>query len=125
MTQNYHKGKLAKGLDYISKLSSSKRKKLIIVLEHVKSVQSSDLSTKQKAKEIKRIMWNDQSTTSKLMIGAFLGAVSGLFIFGTGGVGIAAFGTGIGIWGWLATAAGGSFIASLIQNYENREKNED
>jgi len=36
-----------------------------------------------------------------------------------------ALGTGVGIWGWLATAAGGAFISSLIQNYEKKEKNED
>lgn len=116
--------KLENGLNYISKLSSSKKEKLMAILKKVKKVQSSDLTTKQKAKEIKRIMWSDQSTNSKLFIGAFLGAITGLFIFGTGGIGIAALGTGVGVWGWLATAAGGSFIASLIQNYENKEKND-
>ncbi len=119
------KTNIEKGLNYISKLSSSKKEKLMAILKKVKEVQSSDLTTKQKAKEIKRIMWSDQSTSSKLFIGAFLGAITGLFVFGTGGIGIAALGTGVGVWGWLATAAGGSFIASLIQNYENKEKNED
>ncbi|WP_298952330.1 hypothetical protein [uncultured Nonlabens sp.] len=118
------KSNLEKGLNYISKLSSSKKEKLMATLKKVKEVQSSDLTTKQKAKEIKRIMWSDQSTSNKLFIGAFLGAITGLFIFGTGGIGIAALGTGVGVWGWLATAAGGSFIASLIQNYENKEKND-
>lgn len=113
-----------KAREFISKLSSSKKEKLMAILKKVKEVQSSDLTTKQKAKEIKRIMWSDQSTNSKLFIGAFLGAITGLFIFGTGGIGIAALGTGVGVWGWLATAAGGSFIASLIQNYENKEKND-
>tara|TARA_R110002167_G_scaffold134709_2_gene320797 strand:- start:4728 stop:5105 length:378 start_codon:yes stop_codon:yes gene_type:complete len=124
MTKHKKKGNLEKGLSYISKLSSSKKEKLMVILKKVKSVQSSDFTTKQKAKEIKRIMWSDQSTNSKLFIGAFLGAITGLFIFGTGGIGISALGTGVGIWGWLATAAGGSFIASLMQNYENTEKNE-
>ena len=118
------KTNIEKGLNYISKLSSSKKEKLMAILKKVKEVQSSDLTTKQKAKEIKRIMWSDQSTSSKLFIGAFLGAITGLFVFGTGGIGIAALGTGVGVWGWLATAAGGSFIASLIQNYENKEKND-
>lgn len=118
------KTNIEKGLNYISKLSSSKKEKLMAILKKVREVQSSDLTTKQKAKEIKRIMWSDQSTSSKLFIGAFLGAITGLFIFGTGGIGIAALGTGVGVWGWLATAAGGSFIASLIQNYENKEKND-
>lgn len=116
--------KLQKGLDYISKLSTSKKQKLIVILKEVQNVQSSKLSAKQKAKEIKRIMWNDQSASSKLFIGAFLGAVTGLFIFGTGGIGIAALGTGIGVWGWLATAAGGAFISSLIQNYEKKESDD-
>lgn len=112
---------IEKGLNYTSKLSSSKREKLMSVLKRVQDVQSSNLTAKQKAKEIKRIMWSDQSTNSKLFIGAFLGAVTGLFIFGTGGIGIAALGTGVGVWGWLATAAGGAFISSLIQNYEKKE----
>lgn len=70
-------------------------------------------------------MWSNQPTSSKLFIGAFLGAITGLFIFGTGGIGIAALGTGVGVWGWLATAAGGSAIASIIQNFENKAKNDD
>lgn len=114
-----------KGLRYIEKLSSSKKEKLMAILKKVKDVQSSNLTTKEKTKEIKRIMWSDQSTNNKLFIGAFLGAITGLFVFGTGGIGIAALGTGVGIWGWLATAAGGAFISSLIQNYEKKEKNED
>ena len=124
MNKNKEKANLLKAREFISKLSSSKKEKLIAILKKVKDIQSSNLTTKQKAKEIKRIMWSDQSTNSKLFIGAFLGAITGLFIFGTGGIGIAALGTGVGVWGWLATAAGGSFIASLIQNYENKEKND-
>ena len=118
------KGNLEKALKFISNLSNSKKEKFIAVLKKVQGVQKLDLTTKQKAKEIKLIMWNDQSASSKLIIGAFLGAVTGLFIFGTGGIGIAALGTGVGVWGWLATAAGGSFIASLIQNYENKDVND-
>lgn len=121
MNENKTKGNLQKAINYTSKLSSSKREKLMRVLRRVQDVQSSNLTTKQKAKEIKRIMWSDQSTNSKLFIGAFLGAVTGFFIFGTGGIGIAALGTGVGVWGWLATAAGGAFISSLIQNYEKKE----
>lgn len=124
MNKNKEKANLLKAREFISKLSSSKKEKLIAILKKVKDIQSSNLTTKQKAKEIKRIMWSDQSTNSKLFIGAFLGAITGLFIFGTGGIGIAALGTGVGVWGWLATAAGGSFIASLIHNYENKEKND-
>lgn len=122
--QKIKPNKLEKGLSYISKLSSSKREKLMAILQKVKDIQSSNLTTKEKAKEIKRIMWSDQSTSNKLFIGAFLGAITGLFVFGTGGIGIAALGTGVGVWGWLATAAGGAFISSLIQNYEKKE-NED
>ncbi|MEH1009199.1 hypothetical protein VDP25_15780 [Winogradskyella sp. ECml5-4] len=116
--------KLAKGLKYISKLSKSKKENLISILKDVQNVQASELTIKQKAIEIKRIMWNDQSASSKLFIGAFIGAVTGLFIFGSGGIGIVALGGGIGIWGWLATAAGGAFISSIIQNYEDKHKNE-
>ena len=125
MNENNVKNNLSRGVEYISKLSSSKKEKLLNLLKKVQDIQASDLTTKQKAKEIKRIMWNEQSASSKLFIGAFLGAVTGLFIFGTGGIGIAALGTGVGVWGWLATAAGGAFVSSLIQNYENKEKNDD
>lgn len=114
------KDNLQKAINYIEKLSSSKKEKLMAILKKVKDVQSSNLTTKEKTKEIKRIMWSDQSTNNKLFIGAFLGAITGLFIFGTGGIGIAALGTGVGVWGWLATAAGGVFVSSLIQNYENK-----
>ncbi|ALM22013.1 hypothetical protein AAT17_12620 [Nonlabens sp. MIC269] len=124
MINNKQKAYLANAIKHISKLSNNRKEKLMTILRKVNEVQSSNLTTKQKAKEIKRIMWSDQSTNSKLFIGAFLGAVTGLFIFGTGGIGIAALGTGVGIWGWLATAAGGAFISSLIQNYEKKE-NED
>ena len=125
MNENNVKNNLSRGVEYISKLSSSKKEKLLNLLKKVQNIQASDLTTKQKAKEIKRIMWNEQSASSKLFIGAFLGAVTGLFIFGTGGIGIAALGTGVGVWGWLATAAGGAFVSSLILNYENKEKNDD
>lgn len=125
MNENNVKSNLSKGVEYISKLSISKKEKLMAILKKVKDVQSSNLTTKEKAKEIKRIMWSDQSTNNKLFIGAFLGAIAGLFIFGSGGIGIAALGTGVGVWGWLATAAGGAFVSSLIQNYENKEKNDD
>tara|TARA_R110000782_G_scaffold159448_4_gene251611 strand:- start:1963 stop:2340 length:378 start_codon:yes stop_codon:yes gene_type:complete len=125
MNENNVKNNLSRGVEYISKLSSSKKEKLLNLLKKVQDIQASDLTTKQKAKEIKRIMWNEQSASSKLFIGAFLGAVTGLFIFGTGGIGIAALGTGVGVWGWLATAAGGAFVSSLILNYENKEKNDD
>ena len=125
MNENNVKSNLSKGVEYISKLSISKKEKLMAILKKVKDVQSSNLTTKEKAKEIKRIMWSDQSTNNKLFIGAFLGAITGLFIFGSGGIGIAALRTGVGVWGWLATAAGGAFVSSLIQNYENKEKNDD
>ena len=114
--------KLAKGLRYISKLSNSRKEKLISILKEVKSIQTSELTKKEKVIEIKRVMWTNQSTNSKLFIGGFIGAITGLFIFGTGGVGITALGGGVGLWGWFTTAAGGAFIASLIQNFENKNK---
>lgn len=43
-----NKGNLEKGLNYITKLSSSKKEKLMEVLKKVKSIQSSDLTTKEK-----------------------------------------------------------------------------
>lgn len=120
--ENNVEEKLEKAIEYISKLSSSKKEKLLSLLKEVQNVQSSELTIKQKAIEIKRIMWSDQSVSSKLFIGAFLGVITGFFIFGTGGIGITALGGGIGVFGWLASAAGGAFISSLIQNYENKKK---
>ncbi|MDT0691566.1 hypothetical protein RM549_17375 [Salegentibacter sp. F188] len=51
-------------------------------------------------------------------MGGLLGAAFGLTVLGTGGIGIATMGGAIGIWGWLATGAGGVFVSSLIQNFE-------
>ena len=118
--------KIQKGIDFLLKLSKKQRDKLLGLLKEVNEVQKSSLSTKEKAKKLKNIMWTNQSVKSKLLIGAFLGAITGLFIFSTGGIGITALGGGIGVWGWLATSAGGVAVSSLIQNFEkgNKDKTE-
>ena len=56
MNENNVKNNLSRGVEYISKLSSSKKEKLLNLLKKVQDIQASDLTTKQKAKEIKRIM---------------------------------------------------------------------
>lgn len=53
MNENKTKGNLQKAINFITKLSSSKREKLMSILKKVNEVQSSNLTTKEKAKEIK------------------------------------------------------------------------
>lgn len=123
-SDNNEESRISKGIKYFSKLSNSKKEKLISILKSVQKVQASELNVKQKEVGIKKLIWSNQSASSKLFIGAFLGAITGLLIFGTGGLGIVGLGGGIGVWAWLATAAGGTFISSLIQNYEKKAKDE-
>ncbi|WP_115460579.1 hypothetical protein [Winogradskyella aurantiaca] len=110
--------KLSKVIDYLKDLSNDKREELFVILRKVQDIQKSDLNTKQKTQAIKRVMWKEQSVKSKLFIGGFIGTVAGLFIFGTGGIGIAGLGGAIGIWGFLAGTAGGILVSSLVQNFE-------
>ncbi|TDU40348.1 hypothetical protein BXY82_2395 [Gelidibacter sediminis] len=111
-----------KGIDFLLKLSKKQRDKFLALLKEVESIQKSNLTTEEKAKEIKKVLWSKRSVKGKLLIGAFLGTITGLVIFGTGGIGIAGLGGAIGVWGWLAGAAGGVLVSSLIQNFE---KNKD
>lgn len=108
----------SKVINYLNKLSSDKKTDLLKILEEVKEIQNSGLSTIEKTEKIKQVLWMNRSRSSKLVIGGLLGTVFGLTIFGTGGIGVAALGGAVGIWGWLASAAGGVFISSLIQNFE-------
>ena len=111
-----------KDIDYFSKLSTKKQKKILTLLREIQEVQNSNLSFSEKTSKIKNIMWTNQSTQSKLFIGGFLGTLMGLFVFGTGGIGVAAFGGAVGIWGFLAGTAGGVLVSSLIQNFEKEKK---
>tara|TARA_R110000868_G_C10789163_1_gene756137 strand:- start:99 stop:1109 length:1011 start_codon:yes stop_codon:yes gene_type:complete len=112
--------RIKKGIDFISKLSEKQRKRILNLLEKVQDVQKSNMESSQKTAEIKRILWTDQSSLSKLFIGGLLGTVCGLMIFGTGGIGIAGLGGAVGIWGFLTGTAGGVLVSSLIQNFEKR-----
>ncbi len=114
---------LKKAIEFISNLSEKHKTKFLILLKKVEGIQKSNLSSKEKTNEIKRVLWIEQSPKSKLLIGAFLGTIAGFFVFGTGGIGIVGLGSGIGIWGFLAGTAGGVLISSIIQNFENKEKN--
>lgn len=118
--QNNYNENLEKVLKSVSKFSEEKKEKLLRLLIQVRDIQNSNLSFSDKKTEIKRILWDEQSTKSKLFIGATLGSLIGLFIFGTGGIGIVALGGGIGISGILAGTAGGVLVASLIQNFESQ-----
>lgn len=112
-----------KGIDFLLKLSKKQRDKFLALLKEVESIQKSNLTTEEKAKEIKKVLWSKRSVKGKLLIGAFLGTITGLVIFGTGGIGIAGLGGAIGVWGWLAGAAGGVLVSSLIQNFEKNNEN--
>ncbi|MCY2687571.1 hypothetical protein [Salinimicrobium sp. TH3] len=107
-----------KAIKYLAGLNFGKKTGILNALEEVQKIQNSNYSTAEKSQRIKRTLWTNQSPNSKLLIGGLLGAVFGLTVFGTGGIGIAALGGAMGIWGWFATAAGGVFISSLIQNFE-------
>lgn len=115
--------KIQKGIDFLLKLSKRQRVKLLGLLKEVEVIQKSDLSLEDKSKEIRKVLWSSRSVSGKLLMGAFLGTITGLIIFGTGGIGIAGLGGAIGLWGWLAGAAGGVLVSSLIQNFEKGKKN--
>jgi hypothetical protein len=119
-TNDYNE-KLNKIIQYVSKFSGQQKERLLVLLLKVQEIQKSDISTAEKATDIKRILWKEQSTKSKLFIGGFLGTLAGLFIFGTGGIGIAGLGGAIGVWGFLAGTAGGVLVSSLIQNFEKNK----
>ena len=114
---------LKKAIELIMKMSEQKRQSLLQILKEVEQVQKSDLGFEKKALKIKTILWTEQPLKAKLIIGAFLGTIAGLVVFGTGGMGIAALGGAVGFWGFLAGTAGGTFIASLIHNFEKTEVN--
>lgn len=112
---------IGKSINYIKKLSSDKQAEIISLLRQIQTIQNSDLTIKEKKKELKVILWENQTTSKKLLIGAFFGSLIGLSIFGTSGIGIAAFGSASGIYGFLTGTLGGTFISSIIQNYENKK----
>ncbi|TYB74052.1 hypothetical protein [Bizionia myxarmorum] len=113
--------KVQKGIDFLLKLSKKQRNKLLMLLKEVQAIQKSDLTTEQKTKEIKNTLWTKRSVSGKLLMGAFLGTITGLIIFGTGGIGIAGLGGAIGVWGWFAGTAGGVLVSSIIQNFEKKK----
>ncbi len=104
----------------LKNLDPQKQQKFIELLKQVQRIQQSMLSNSEKASKIKEILWTNQSTSGKLWIGAILGSLTGLAIFGTGGIGIAGLGGAVGIWGFLTGTAGGILVSSVIQNYEKR-----
>jgi len=108
------------GTKFIANLSNRKREKILELLNSVQKIQKSSLSKTEKAAEIKKLMWINQTPLSKILIGAFIGTIAGVFIFGSGGIGIAGLGGAIGIWGGLAGTVGGVLISSLIQNFEKK-----
>ncbi|WP_116695032.1 hypothetical protein [Marixanthomonas spongiae] len=112
----------SRGIEYLTKLSITKREHLLSLLRKINEIQKMELGTKEKAERIKIILWTNQNTKSKLLIGGFIGTMAGLFIFGTGGIGIAGLGGAVGIWGFLAGTSGGVFIASLIENFEKKNE---
>ncbi|WP_024480412.1 hypothetical protein [Cellulophaga baltica] len=110
--------RIRKGSEFISNLSGKQMERVLDLLKKVQDIQKSNLNSSQKTTEIKRILWTDQSSLSKLLIGGLLGTIGGLAVFGTGGIGIAGLGGAVGVWGFLTGTAGGVLISSLIQNFE-------
>lgn len=114
-------GYYSKANKYFSGLNYKNKSRILDALREVHRIQNSALSDSEKIKNIKYVLWTKQSITSRLAIGGFLGAVLGLTIFGTGGVGIAALGGAVGIWGWFLTSVGGAAVASIISNFEKKK----
>jgi hypothetical protein len=112
---------ISKGSLFLKRLPKNQREIILNLLKEIHRVQKSKLSTGEKAAEIKKIMWTNQSPGAKLIIGGLIGSFAGLFVFGTGGIGIAGLGGAIGIWGGLAGTVGGVLVSSLIQNFENNK----
>lgn len=107
-----------KVLKVIGRMSRSRRESLIHLLHKVREIQLSHLTQEQKSKGIRKVLWTDQSASQKLWIGAFIGTLFGLAVFGTGGIGVVGLGGAVGVWGFLSGTAGGVLIASLISNFE-------
>lgn len=118
---NHYNEKLKKIIQYVSKFSDQQKERLLILLLKVQEIQKSDLSTAEKATEIKRILWKEQSTKSKLYIGGFLGTLAGLFIFGTGGNRIAVLVGALGVLSFLDGIARSILVSALIQNFEKNK----
>jgi hypothetical protein len=74
---------------------------------------------KMLARELKRIGWDERGLKSR---GFILGGGAGLVLFGGQGAGIAALGTAIGVPLWIVLGAGGTFVASLIEEMERRHR---
>ena len=110
-----------KAINYISKLSKTKKEQVHQLLVKVKNIQDSDLSNIEKTSEIKLLLWTNQNVKNKIIIGGLIGTLFGLAIFGTGGIGIAGLGSAIGVWGFLSGTMGGILISSLIANFENEK----
>ncbi len=113
---------LKKTIYSISLLPTAKKQKFIDLLREVQKIQNSNLSSSEKGSRIKNELWEKQSPSAKLWIGAILGTLTGLAVFGTGGIGIVGLGGAVGVWGFLAGTGGGLLISSIIQNFEKKDR---
>lgn len=69
-------------------------------------------TAKLMGREVKRLAWDERGMKSRFsLIGIGIGAA----VFGGQSVGIAAFGTAIGVPLWVVLGAGGAFAAMLIE----------
>ncbi len=109
------------GMIFLKKQSRSMQDKIYSLLIKVQEIQDSNKSQSQKIEEIKKMLWTNQTIVNKITIGGFLGTLLGLSVFGTGGIGIAAFGGAIGVWGFLVGTTGGVLVSSLIANFEKQK----
>lgn len=126
MENNYnlppeYKERLKKAEEYLKKLSGKQREKFLNLLKEIQTIQKSEISQKEKTAQLKLLLWTNQNIKNRLMIGGLLGMLCGAFIFGSGGVGIAALGGATGVSGLLLSAVGGTMVASLISNFESKK----
>ena len=71
------------------------------------------------AKYIKRVSWDERSTSARFGLG---GVALGLAAFGTQGAGVAALGTAVGVPLWVISGAGASMAGVLLEELK-RKKN--
>lgn len=115
----------------LDSLNEEERKQLLTWAESVKTIQKDkDLSKKEKIRQLTKLSnskafkscskvamsysksyWKNASYAERLGI---IGAGGALTLAGVGGAGIAALGGAVGVPLFLLTAAGGTFIGTII-----------
>ncbi len=118
----------------LQRLSPSEREALMRFLEDLLRIRASDASSTEKLKQtanamrgatklwpvlremggiLKQHAWNGRSSPTRW---GMMGAAGALAVFGSQGMGIAAFGGAIGLPLWIVFGAGAALAKSMINN---------